>query len=284
MNQHRNNAHNIETIAIVGRGKVGQSLTRLFTSLGLKADNIGRNLAQQTESVALADLSIICVDDGSIKTVCEQLSQHFKPSSIVIHCSGALDSSQLDSASLNNCLVASCHPLNTFPNLEVSLQRFSNTSHGSYLYAEGNRQALAQLLPLFTNAGFTTASIERAAKPLYHAACVFACNYLNSLMDISLETAENAGLDRDDFWNSIQPLIQSTLDNISNKGTQNALSGPIARGDSTTVKLHKESLAAYAPSLCDNYANLGIRAIEMAQRKGELSERDISTLKQILEN
>ena len=273
----------IQSIAIIGRGKVGQSLTQLFKSIGLSVENIGRDSARQIQSIKQADLSIICVNDGAIKTVCEQLSNHFKHNSIVIHCSGALDSNELNSAKLNDCLIASCHPLNTFPNLESSIARFSNTSHGSYMYAEGQANALSQLLPLFVTAGFKTTTIERSAKPLYHAACVFACNYLTALMDISLETAENAGLERDDFWNSVQPLIQSTLNNISSNGIENALSGPIARGDANTIAKHQESLAIYDPSLSMHYASLGIRAIEIAQRKGELNEKDINALRKILE-
>ena len=151
------------------------------------------------------------------------------------------------------------------------------------MYAEGQANALDQLLPLFVAAGFKTATINRSAKPLYHADCVFACNYLTALMDISLETAENAGLERDDFWNSVQPLIQSTLNNISSNGIENALSGPIARGDANTIAKHQKSLATYDPSLSMNYANLGIRAIEIAQRKGELNEKDINALRKILD-
>jgi predicted short-subunit dehydrogenase-like oxidoreductase (DUF2520 family) len=272
----------LNNIVIIGRGKVGQSLTQLFSSLDYKVDNIGRSTLKQIAAVANADITLICVNDGSIQSVCQSLTKRFKTGSVVAHCSGALDSSILSSAQQQGCAIASCHPLNTFPTLSLSLQRFATTEHGSYLYAEGDQAALNILLPLFERAGFINTQIDREAKPLYHAACVFACNYLSSLMDMSLETATKAGLEKEPFWLSIQPLVQSTLENIGENGTAGALSGPIARGDSATVESHMRSLAEHSDSLKISYADLGLRALKIAVEKGELSDADIERLKSVL--
>ena len=142
--------------------------------------------------------------------------------------------------------------------------------------------ALGILLPLFTSAGFVSVPIEREAKPLYHAACVFACNYLVSLMAMSLESATAAGLDRKQFWASLQPLIRTTLDNIGNKGINDSLSGPIARGDSHTVDYHIQSLNEKSPSLTDSYINLGLHALDIAASKNELTEEQLDSLRAIL--
>jgi predicted short-subunit dehydrogenase-like oxidoreductase (DUF2520 family) len=267
------------SIVIIGRGKVGQSLTQLFASLNYKVVNIGREKSEQIAAVADADITLICVSDGSIQNVCEGLANSFKKDSVVAHCSGALDSSILNSAKQSGCAVASCHPLNTFPNISLSLQRFASTNHGSYMYAEGGLNALNTLTPLFEHAGFNNTCIHREAKPLYHAACVFACNYLSSLMDMSLEAATKAGLEKEPFWRSLQPLIQSTLENISEHGTTGALSGPIARGDSATVEAHMRALSEHSNSLKTSYADLGLRALEIALQKGELSGNDIKRLR-----
>ena len=269
----------MNTIAIIGHGKVGQSLTQLLSSLGYKVDNIGRDRAKQITAVANADITLICVDDGSIQGACEALAASFKVGSVVGHCSGSLDSSILKSAQRRGCSVASCHPLNTFPDIELSLQRFASTDHGSYMYSEGDADALSVLLDIFEHAGFNNTCIEREAKPLYHAACVFACNYLTSLVDMSLETASDAGLNKQSFWMSLQPLIQSTLENITANGTVGALSGPIARGDHATVERHMLALGQRSESLTSSYADLGLTALEIAIKKGELSNGDIARLK-----
>lgn len=269
-------------IVVIGRGKVGQSLGGLLKLRGHKLIELNREYEKHLAQVAAADIVLICVNDDAIEAVCQSLANDLRAGTIVAHCSGAIDSSVLVSAQQEDCYIASCHPLNTFPNLGASLAKFANTDHASYLYAEGNHRALEHLLPVFEDAGFITQEIESTAKPLYHAACVFACNYLTSLMDMSIETARAAKLDEKQFWKSLQPLIQSTIDNITHGDTAAGLSGPIARGDFQTIETHLDVLERESTSLASNYASLGIRALEIAQRKGELSKDEMSKLKDIL--
>ena len=276
------------SIVIIGKGKVGQSLTQLFSILPSsetnikKVVNVGRSKSAQISEVSQANIVFLCVDDSSIEQLCKELVPSLPVACIVSHCSGALDSSILSAAHHKGCHTASAHPLNSFPNLDDSLSLFSSREHGSYLYAEGDEMALGILLPLFTSAGFVSVPIEREAKPLYHAACVFACNYLVSLMAMSLESATAAGLDRKQFWASLQPLIRTTLDNIGNKGINDSLSGPIARGDSHTVDYHIQSLNEKSPSLTDSYINLGLHALDIAASKNELTEEQLDSLRAIL--
>jgi predicted short-subunit dehydrogenase-like oxidoreductase (DUF2520 family) len=272
----------LHELVIIGRGKVGQSLSQLFTQQGFFVSNIGRSQSAQITAVKHAQLVFLCVDDASIEKVCIELAPNLPQGCVVSHCSGALDSSVLSSAREAGSSVASTHPLNTFPNLEDALTLFSSTEHGSYVYAEGDTKALKTLKPLFEATGFIILTIEREAKPLYHAACVFACNYLTSLMDMSLETAAAAGLDRDQFWVSLQPLIQTTLENIRQKGVIESLSGPVARGDSATLESHMSSIKDLSNSLKSNYISLGLRTLEIAIKKNELSDAQLSSIRKTL--
>jgi predicted short-subunit dehydrogenase-like oxidoreductase (DUF2520 family) len=77
-------------------------------------------------------------------------------------------------------------------------------------------------------------------------------------------------------------LIQSTLENISANGSAGALSGPIARGDSEIVKSHMNALAEHSDSLKTSYADLGLRALQIAIEKGELSDDDVELLRSVL--
>lgn len=269
-------------IVIIGKGKVGQSLAQLFSAQGVQVTLVGRSFIEQQQACREADISLLTVNDGNIQRVCDALANSFKSGSVVAHCSGALSSSTLDSAKKSNCLTASTHPLNTFSSIETSLKTFANEQHGSYLYAEGEEAALEKLLPLFAESGFKTQTIESQAKPLYHAACVFACNYLNSLMEMSLSTAEAAGLERTEFWNSLQPLVQATLSNISQQGTAKALSGPIARGDVETVSAHLLELEDVSKPLKNSYADLGLMALELAIKNGELNDGNIRKIEELL--
>ena len=269
-------------VVIIGKGKVGQSLAQLFSIKGINVSLVGRSFIDQQHACRLADISLLTVSDGNIQRVCDALASSFKAGSIVAHCSGALSSSALISAKNKHCYTASAHPLNTFPSVQASLTTFANDQHGSHLYAEGEAIALNKLLPLFAHAGFKTQTINSQAKPLYHAACVFACNYINSLMDMSLSTAEAAGLERNQFWSSLQPLIQATLNNISQQGTAKALSGPIARGDVNTIATHLYELEGVSQQLKKNYADLGLKALELAVENGELSDEKIKKIESLL--
>ena len=265
------------SICIIGAGKVGSSLYRRLKQSGYTVGLVGRNREQQVSAVKESDIILLTVNDGAIRQLCEQLADDFRAGSIIAHCSGALNSEELSSAS--NCHLASAHPLNTFPTMQAAEAVLSKPDHGTYLYLEGDDRALAKLTPLFKHAGFIVQHLNAANKTDYHIACVFACNYLTVLMDMSLRSADKAGLDRSQFWRSIRPLIDATLINIGRHGSVDSLSGPIARGDALTISNHLNSLE----DLRDHYVNLGIHALELARQRGELSPEQLDQLAEILQ-
>jgi len=265
-------------IAIIGRGKVGHSLHQLLSLTNHHTQLIGHTLDDQHAAVSAADVTFITTQDNHIAAVSDTLADSFKLGAIVAHCSGALSSEALASARQRDCSLASIHPLNSFPTLASSLRTFSKKDHNTYLYCEGDPDALPSLLTLALELGFKPIEISQESKTAYHAACVFACNYLTTLMDISLNTAASAGLDRGEFWQAIQPLIQTTLCNINDHGTQDSLSGPIARGDHATIKKHLSALGQHQ----DSYKQLGIQTLRIAAQRGELSQQDIDRISALL--
>lgn len=268
-------------IAIIGAGNVGQAINQLLCSVGYKTSLIGREVAKKQSLIRNADLVLITTSDHAIETVCESISQTLTADTVVSHCSGALSSDILSSAKDQGCVIASSHPLNTFPNLSASLALLSNANHGTYLYCEGDNKALEVLTPVFKHAGFNTVEIASRAKTAYHTACVFACNYLTVLMNVSLQTAELEGIDKKQFWQAIQPLVQSTLSNISEHGTTQSLSGPIARGDTQTVSSHL-GLLNNNSDISDIYLKLGAQALNLAKQQGKLSEEKLDALETLL--
>ena len=271
-------------IAIVGAGKVGQTFEKIFNSNGYNVTLIDRDIEKYKQAISDAKLVLITTTDQAIEAVCKTISQYLRAGTVISHCSGALNSEVLSSAKAKGCAIASSHPLNTFPNLAASLATFSNNNHGTYLYCEGDKKALELLEVIFNHAGFSIAKISSNAKTAYHAACVFACNYLTVLMDISLQTAELKGMDKKQFWLAIQPLIQSTLNNISEHGTTHSLSGPIARGDTQIISTHLELLTNQKPELGDVYIKLAEQALNLAQQQGKLSKTKLEALETLLQD
>lgn len=270
------------SIALIGSGKVGQSLAQLMAKQGYSTRLVGKDKTQQRNAVRQANVVFITTSDRAIEAVCQTISPYLQAQTVVSHCSGALNSSALNAAQQQGCATASTHPLNTFPNLPASLALLSDTQHNTFLYSEGDQAALAILTPLFSQLGFTSIEIDSAAKTHYHTACVFACNYLTALMDASLESANAAKIDRSIFWQSVQPLINATLNNISEHGTAKALSGPIARGDNDTIKSHLQVLTQLPDSAHNLYTSLGLRTLEIASLQGELDDSTLNKIKQTL--
>ena len=268
-------------ITIIGAGKVGTSFASLF-SKHHQVNLIGRSIKEKQSLITDADFILITTNDGAIEAVCNAIKDYIRPNTVVSHCSGALTNSILNSAKQKGAYIASSHPLNTFPSLEAALTTFRDNQHGTYLYCEGDKLALKLIHEVFEVSGFKIVDIPSEAKIAYHTACVFACNYLSALMDLSLETAALQGIDKTQFWQAIQPLIQATLSNITQHGTSAALSGPIARGDGQTVSQHIDFLSEKDQSIGEAYLLLAEHALKLATQQGKLSEQNLSQLKEII--
>jgi predicted short-subunit dehydrogenase-like oxidoreductase (DUF2520 family) len=198
---------------------------------------------------------------------------------VVAHCSGALSSECLDPAREElGCRVASFHPLQSFPTVEAALASVP----GSYCFGEGDEAALLALEELGAAIGVHCVRIDTRHKALYHAAAVMACNYLTGLMDASLTLAASARIDRVVAWRALEPLIRATVENISELGTEAALTGPIARGDRRTVTNQLEVLDRNARELSDLYRALGSWTVGVALRKGSIDERTARALLEAL--
>lgn len=275
-------------ICIVGAGNVGSALAVGFSNSDFDVQLISRQPKQAEQKLSIVlnqngvdlptglkitdypvskntSLVIICVPDRAIENICEELSENLCGCEVVTHCSGLLSSSVLKSAKDQGCLTASTHPLNTFPNLDTAITTLSD-GHNSYLYCEGDKDALIPIQFAFEKIGFKVETIAAQNKVLYHAACVFVSNYLTVLMDMALQTAESANLDRRAFLDVCKPIVKATLENIDHYSPDKSLSGPLARGDMDTVNQHLQALSAINPDLANAYQVFAEHALKILSR------------------
>jgi predicted short-subunit dehydrogenase-like oxidoreductase (DUF2520 family) len=68
-------------------------------------------------------------------------------------------------------------------------------------------------------------------------------------------------------------LVRGTIDNLQDIGFPDALTGPIARGDIDTVRIHLEVLAKSFPDIVDAYVAMGQRTISLGLEKGSLTDQ-----------
>jgi predicted short-subunit dehydrogenase-like oxidoreductase (DUF2520 family) len=122
-------------------------------------------------------------------------------------------------------------------------------------------------------------TIPTHRRPLYHAAAVFASNYVAALLHEGVSIFQEAGASREEAERALTALARGTLENVEELGLDAALTGPLVRGDADTVELHLRSLD---PAQAELYAELGRRTLawvrdrippEAADRLDDLFER-----------
>lgn len=199
----------IRRLNIVGCGRVGKSLARLWSQSGVfiiqdvlnpsagsaakAVEFIGAGVPI-TELAALrpADTYLIAAPDTSLQPLASQLAEHCAqlPQAIALHCSGALSAEVL--APLRTCgwSVASAHPVMSFADPALAVQQFEGTPCG----VEGDAKAVAEATRAFAAVGAECFGLEPEHKRLYHAAAVYSSNFLPVLQAVALELWAHSGV------------------------------------------------------------------------------------------
>jgi predicted short-subunit dehydrogenase-like oxidoreductase (DUF2520 family) len=269
------------TLNLVGAGHVGRTLGKLFSTRGVFAvqDITTRSLASAQAAASFigagralapdvaprpAAVWMLAVRDDQIAAAAAALAQAVPlDGAVVFHCSGAKASSELAAARAAGALVASVHPVRSFADPDAVALAFDGTLCG----IEGDCEALALLRPAFEAIGARPVAIDAAAKTVYHAASVFASNYLVTVLDAALRAYRAAGLPDAVARELARPLAQETLENVFRLGPETALSGPIARGDAATVVRQQAALDAWDAPTGVLYAALAGATWDLAARR-----------------
>ncbi|MRV70714.1 DUF2520 domain-containing protein [Duganella sp. FT92W] len=270
----------MQRFSIIGGGHVGRVFGRLWagTVFDLQ-DVLARSLPSARQAVAFigagmaqdayaalhaADIYMLSVTDDQIVPACEALAASVPlQGAIVFHCSGALASDRLRAARAAGAHVASVHPIRSFADPAGVAAAFNGTFCG----IEGDAAAIAVLEPALRAIGARPVAIDAAAKTVYHAAAVFASNYLTTVLDAALRAYQAAGIPEPVARELAQPLASETLANVFRLGAAPALSGPIARGDMATVARQQAAVMAWDGPTGALYEALVAPTVALAHRK-----------------
>lgn len=285
-----------DTVAILGLGKVGTAVGFLLRQAGYRIVAVaGRSMAALSAGVVYtggkpylsfsdaalqANCIIITTSDDAIAYVCKKISSEgsIKTGTKVIHMSGAGGLDLLESAHDAGAHVASIHPLQSFADVEGAIKNIPGSTFGITSEDEIKEWSVQMVRDL----GGIPFFITDADKPLYHAAACIASNYLTTLIYMVEEIYQSLGLSREDTIRAIWPLVIGTIGNIASKGTVQALTGPIARGDAGTIKNHIEALCHKLPVLSQAYGVLGILTADIGLKKRTLSPETARLIKELL--
>ena len=209
-----------ESVRVIGMGRAGSTIADRLRERGLQ-------VATGKDTIADADLVILAVPDGAIAEVAQALP--IGP--WVAHVSGATSLSALDPHQRR----FSVHPLQT-----LSRDRGPEQLDGAWAAVTAASPAAHERASwLATTLGLEPFDLADADKPLYHAGAAMASNFLVTLYRTAAGLLETSHAPPE----ALVPLMRRTIENGF------ALTGPIARGDWSTVEAHLHALRERAPEV-----------------------------------
>jgi predicted short-subunit dehydrogenase-like oxidoreductase (DUF2520 family) len=138
---------------------------------------------------------------------------------------------------------------------------------GTFCGVEGDATALHILTAAYTKIGAIPVAIDSEFKSIYHAAAVFASNYLVTLLDVAQQAYAKAGIPNGEALKLMEPLVRGTVDNVFRLGPTDALTGPIARGDIATAVKQYRAVNTWNEDLGALYKQLGKLTADIAARR-----------------
>lgn len=189
-----------------------------------------------------------------------------------VHASGASPLGVLE-ALCERHAVGSFHPLQSFPE-----PRPPDSLRGIVVAVDASTPGLrGQLARLARDVGASPKHVDDSARVVYHAAAVLASNYVDALIGEAVRLLTSVGWSEKEAAQGLLPLAEGALANVRKRGAVAALTGPIRRGDVTTVQRHLSALAELdrgaapsrgKPPLAVLYRMLGSIALGIAEQAG----------------
>jgi predicted short-subunit dehydrogenase-like oxidoreductase (DUF2520 family) len=105
--------------------------------------------------------------------------------------------------------------------------------------------------------------LSGANKAAYHAAGTFACVYVLALMETATRLLMTQGFKRRQALRALLPLTRQTLDNFESVGPLAAWTGPLSRGDFSTIERHVLALGDFEPEYLESYKTLSRLSAEV---------------------
>jgi len=218
-----------EEITVIGAGRAGTTIAARLRERGIRLGEDG-------------DLRLLCVPDRAIA----EAARSIEPGPWVAHVSGATPLAALEPHALR----FSVHPLQTLSK-DGGSQQLDGAWGGVTAESE---EARARGLWLAETLGLHPFILADDRRALYHAGASIASNFLVTLYRVASALTVQAGAPPD----AIVPLMARTIEN----GFE--LTGPIARGDWSTVQAHRGAIQAQRPELDHLYETLAAATLALA--------------------
>ena len=282
-----------DRIGFVGAGRTGTALSTAMAAAGYQvaavASRSGESAAalarrisgcsalpSSREVVETCDVVLLTVPDDAIAAVAAELP--WREGQAAVHCSGALSLEVLEGARGRGAIVGGLHPYQTFPAGLDATEWLS----GSTFAIEASGELARWLEELVLRLGCRAVTVAAEDRPLYHAAAVMGCGFVTTLLDTAGGLWEAMGFSHEEAAQAILSLATGTLHGIEAQGTIAAATGPITRGDSSTVYKHMEALAERMPEALPLYRQAALSMVGMVLKQGTITAEQARHMEDVL--
>jgi predicted short-subunit dehydrogenase-like oxidoreductase (DUF2520 family) len=272
-------------VGFIGAGKVALAMGSYWLSkrveiLGYSSRNIesAHRLAVLTHTRTFsspvplakeATLIMLTTSDDAIQDVAKTLARssvHWEKK-IVCHMSGVHSSQILSCLYDQGATICSFHPMTSFGNVSSTSLDLKKI----FFTFEGRGSRLQEMEDFLQSLGHRYEYISSDEKALYHAAACVLSNYFVVLLNTGIQMLSRSGISQENMIGCLRPLLEQTWKNVLNSGAENALTGPISRGDLGTIRLHLQKITEEGrQDWLEIYKTMGKSAIGLALQTGRI--------------
>jgi predicted short-subunit dehydrogenase-like oxidoreductase (DUF2520 family) len=264
------------TVSIVGAGRVGGAIGLALRDAGYTITAawshsragrqrahalLGAPVLEPAEVAAAAEIVFVTVPDDAIESMAAAIAPGVRAKSLVLHTSGGTSIEALGPARDAGARIGCLHPLQTIPDATSGAAALG----GSAVAVTCDRADSSAVMRLARAWGGRPFLLADDAKLLYHAAAVFASNYVVSSVWAATTLLQKAGVRN--ATDLLAPLVRTTVENVLTRGGAKAITGPVVRGDVDVVRRHVHALRESDPTegpITDAYRHLARMTIALA--------------------
>lgn len=265
-----------ERVFIIGPGHVGRGLFRAFRASGVEVvglhgkrpSGVATSTGNIPTDVSAANVVIVAVRDPQLDETIGEVAVaagdgRIARGTVILHTSAIAEPAGLNALSQAGFAGGTFHPLIPFSDPEISAEMLRR----GWIGIDGENAAKNASRRLAGHLGARVLEIPPGKKPAYHAAAVISSNFPVVLASVAGHLLHDIGIPDASAYQAVESLMTGALTNMKQAMPDDALTGPIVRGDAETVGKHLRALQGHAAA-SEVYRSLSAAAVEIARRRG----------------
>ncbi len=240
--------------AVVGPGRAGGAVALAAVAAGHRLaavvpgpsgripDQLGAE-PSRFGMLPLVDLVIVATPDRAIRDAARAVGARLTGAATVIHLSGF---TSIEAVDVGTGRFGSLHPLMSLSDPERGRRAIA----GAPAAVTGSSRDVERTIWGFAESlGMRPFALPDDRRRLYHTSASVASNITTGVLGLAFELMRAAGVDP----SVLRPLVDQSIANAFDLGPDEALTGPIIRGDEATVAGQRLEVGLVDPRLADQF-------------------------------